>query len=61
MKTAFVHVLADDDGAALVEYGIITAGIALAAMGALQAMGVSIDTLMTNTVAHWSSAARSGQ
>ena len=61
MTVAPFRVLADDGGAAIVEYAIITAGISVVAIAALQAMGISLDGLYSNVVANWTSSARSGQ
>jgi Flp pilus assembly pilin Flp len=61
MIVAPFRVLVDDDGAAIVEYAIILAGISLVAIGALQTMGVSLNGLYSNVVANWSFTAQSGQ
>jgi Flp pilus assembly pilin Flp len=61
MTVAPFRVFVDDDGAAVVEYAIILAGISLVAIGALQTMGVSLNGLYSNVVANWSSTAHSGQ
>jgi Flp pilus assembly pilin Flp len=61
MMTAFGRVFADDGGAAIVEYGIITAGISVVAIMALQLMGLSLNGLYASEAAHWSAAAQSGQ
>ena len=60
MRSAPLRVLVEDDGAALVEYGIILAALVMTAMGALQLMGLSLNTLLRNTTASWSSASNSG-
>jgi Flp pilus assembly pilin Flp len=61
MSFAPLRVLCEDDGVALVEYGLISAVITLVALGTLQLMGLSINDLFTNLTANWSSSAESGQ
>jgi Flp pilus assembly pilin Flp len=61
MTFAPLRVLCEDDGAALVEYGLITAAITVVALGSLQLMGISINTLFTNLSTSWMSSAESGQ
>jgi Flp pilus assembly pilin Flp len=61
MTCAPLRVLCEDDGVALVEYGVITAAIALVAIGSLQMMGVTINDLFSNLSANWTSSAESGQ
>ena len=61
MIVAPFRVFVDDGGAAIVEYAILTAGISVVAIAALQAMGLSLDGLYTNVVANWTSTAHSGQ
>jgi Flp pilus assembly pilin Flp len=61
LRIAFARLLRDDDGAAIVEYGIILAGISLSSIVALQMMGISINSLYSNLVANWTSSANSGQ
>jgi Flp pilus assembly pilin Flp len=58
---AFKRLFADDEGAALTEYAIITAGISIAALIALQATGISLNLLYSGEAANWASAAHSGQ
>jgi Flp pilus assembly pilin Flp len=58
---ALKRVFVDDEGAAIVEYALITAGISLVAVVALQAMGLSLNTLYAGEAANWASAAHSGQ
>lgn len=41
-------VWADESGATAIEYGLIAALVSVAAIGALQAMGGSLDTMFTN-------------
>ena len=43
------HLLTDESGATAIEYGLIAALVSVAAIGALTAMGTSLET-MFNTV-----------
>jgi Flp pilus assembly pilin Flp len=61
MSFAPLRVLCEDDGVALVEYGLITAAITMVALASLQMMGLSINTLFTGLTANWAHAAESGQ
>ena len=61
MIATLARLLTEDDGAAIVEYAIITAGIAIVAVTALQLMGVALNDAYAETAANWSSAAQSGQ
>ena len=61
MTFAPLRVLVEDDGVALVEYGVITAAIALVALGSLQMMGITINDLYANLSANWAHSAESGQ
>ena len=61
MSRAILRVLSDDGGAAIVEYSLILAGIAVSAIAALQMTGTSLNNLLASTSASWSSAAHSGQ
>ncbi len=61
MIYALVRLFVDDEGAAMTEYAIITAGISIAALVALQATGLSLNSLYANEAANWASAAHSGQ
>jgi Flp pilus assembly pilin Flp len=60
MNAAPFRVLVDDGGAAIVEYALITAGISLVAVTALQAMGISLNDLYMSVVSNWGASARSG-
>jgi len=60
MTASPFRVLVDDGGAAIVEYALITAGISLVAVTALQAMGISLNDLYTSVVSNWGASARSG-
>ncbi len=61
MTPALLRALREDDGVALVEYGIITAAIALVAVASLQLMGITINGLFANLTGNWSAAAESGR
>jgi Flp pilus assembly pilin Flp len=61
MTAALWRVLRDDEGAAIVEYGLITAGLSLVAIMALQLMGASLNLLYAGEAANWVYSARSGQ
>jgi Flp pilus assembly pilin Flp len=61
LSAALWRVFREDDGAAIVEYGLITAGISIVAVVALQLMGVSLNSLYASEAANWSAAAQSGQ
>lgn len=41
---------ADEDGATMVEYAIVTAGIAVVAIVAVQALGTAVVTVFTDIV-----------
>jgi Flp pilus assembly pilin Flp len=60
MNSVPFRVLVDDGGAAIVEYALITAGISLVAVTALQAMGISLNGLYMSLVANWDLSARNG-
>lgn len=49
MRSTFTRLLKDESGATMIEYGLIAALISVAAIGALTAMGGSLQT-MFNTV-----------
>jgi Flp pilus assembly pilin Flp len=61
MSVALWRVFSNDEGAAIVEYAIITAGISVVAIMALQLMGISLNNLYAGEAANWSAAAQSGQ
>ncbi len=44
----FVKVLTNDKGATAIEYGLIAALIAVAAIGAMQGVGTKLTTTFTN-------------
>lgn len=43
----FLEFLEDESGATAIEYGLIAALVSVAAIGALQAMGGSLNTMFT--------------
>ncbi|PIW27048.1 MAG: Flp family type IVb pilin [Rhodospirillales bacterium CG15_BIG_FIL_POST_REV_8_21_14_020_66_15] len=48
MKTSIIKKLQkDESGATAIEYGLIAALVSVAAIGALTAMGTSLDTMFT--------------
>ena len=49
MRSTFIRLFKDESGATMIEYGLIAALISVAAIGALTAMGGSLQT-MFNTV-----------
>ncbi|HVA36352.1 MAG TPA: Flp family type IVb pilin [Candidatus Dormibacteraeota bacterium] len=51
MKTALMNLVRDEDGATLVEYGLLLALIAVVAIGALTLLGKNV-TNMFSTVAN---------
>jgi Flp pilus assembly pilin Flp len=55
------RLFADESGATMTEYAIITAGISIAALLALQATGLSLNLLYSGTTSNWLSAAHNGQ
>jgi pilus assembly protein Flp/PilA len=48
MKKLVSRFLRDDGGATAIEYGLIAALIAVVIIGALQAIGTNLNTVMTN-------------
>ncbi len=59
MLTTALRFARDEDGATAIEYGLIAALVSVAAIGALTAMGQSLNT-MFNTVSTALSTAASG-
>jgi len=45
MRSVFVRFVRDESGTAAIEYGLIAAGLAVALLTAVQAVGGSIDEL----------------
>jgi pilus assembly protein Flp/PilA len=48
MLTIFKSMIRDEDGATMVEYGLLVALIALVALGAITTLGVNLSTLFNN-------------
>lgn len=46
--TTLRSILRDESGATAIEYGLIAALVSVAAIGALQAMGGSLETIFTS-------------
>jgi len=46
--TKFIKLLKNSDGATAIEYGLIAALIAVAAIGAMQGVGTKLNTTFTN-------------
>jgi len=49
MIRSFTSMIRDEDGASMVEYGLLVALIALVALGAVVALGTNLSTLFNNT------------
>jgi pilus assembly protein Flp/PilA len=48
MFRSLSSMLREEDGASLVEYGLLVALIALVALGAVQTLGINLSSLFTN-------------
>lgn len=48
MIRSFTSMIRDEDGASMVEYGLLVALIALVALGAVSALGINLSTLFTS-------------
>jgi pilus assembly protein Flp/PilA len=48
MKDMFKGMIREEDGQGMVEYGLIIAGIALAAIAAIWLLGPTLSTMFTN-------------
>ena len=48
MLHLFTTLIRDEEGATMVEYGLLVALIALVALGAVQALGINLSSLFTN-------------
>ncbi|MBC3796498.1 Flp family type IVb pilin [Acetobacterium tundrae] len=48
MKNMFAEMITDEDGQGMVEYGLIIAGVALAAIVAIYALGPVLNTFFVN-------------
>lgn len=49
MFTTLISLLREEEGATMVEYGLLVALIALVALGAVQTLGINLSTLFTTT------------
>jgi len=45
----FTSMIRDDEGATMVEYGLLVALIALVALGAVQTLGINLSSLFQTT------------
>ena len=54
MTTTFLDMLKDDEGATLVEYGLVVSLIAVAAMAAMTALGGTITSTFNSIGTHLS-------
>jgi pilus assembly protein Flp/PilA len=50
--TKFLKLIRDDEGATAIEYGLIAALIAVAAIGAMQGIGSKLNTTFNNVSNH---------
>jgi len=57
MIRTFIRFIKDEDGATAIEYGLIAALVSVAAIGALTAMGNSLNTLFNSVSSALSGAA----
>lgn len=48
MLHRFISMVRDDEGATMVEYGLLVALIALVALGAITTLGTNLSTLFNN-------------
>lgn len=48
MFSAFLRFLNDDSGATAIEYGLIAAGISVAIIAAVQALGTNLNTTFSS-------------
>ncbi len=48
MKTSFRRFVRDESGATAIEYGLIAAGIAVAIIATVQALGTQLNTTFTS-------------
>jgi pilus assembly protein Flp/PilA len=60
MLTNLRNLLADESGATAIEYGLIAALVSVAAIGALQAMGTSLNSIFTTVCTKLSGAVTPG-
>jgi pilus assembly protein Flp/PilA len=60
MLTTFKSLIRDETGATAIEYGLIAALVSVAAIGALQSLGVSLEALFTTVATALSNAVSGG-
>ena len=60
MLTTAIRFARDEDGATAIEYGLIAALVSVAAIGALTAMGQSLNTMFNSVSTALSTAASGG-
>ncbi len=60
MIAKFIQFAKDDSGATAIEYGLIAALVSVAAIGALTAMGQSLNTMFTTVSSALDSAVSGG-
>ncbi len=60
MRSTFTRLLKDESGATMIEYGLIAALISVAAIGALQLMGGSLQTMFDTVSSALGSAVSGG-
>ena len=60
MFTTFKNLINDESGATAIEYGLIAALVSVAAIGALEAMGTSLDGMFTSVSTKLDSAVAGG-
>ena len=60
MIDTIMNLLRDESGATAIEYGLIAALVSVAAIGALQALGGSLNTIFTSVSDTLDSAVTSG-
>ena len=47
MQVGIISIFKDESGATAIEYGLIAALVSVAAMAAMEGLGVSLDTMFT--------------
>jgi pilus assembly protein Flp/PilA len=48
MRTSFARFVQDESGATAIEYGLIAAGIAVAIITTVQALGITLDSVFAD-------------
>lgn len=51
MSSFYLRYVQDDSGTTAIEYGLIAAGIALAILGAINALSTSVQTMLFDVIA----------